>query len=112
MTVSDPATPRKNYSDLVAAYALRVHDVAGGQHHIVSPLGMWLLLALAAPLATGADREALERVLGCDADTARRGAEELLQDPHPALALAFAAWHRGEIGTALDAWRRALPSGT
>jgi len=48
-------------------------------------------------------------VLGCDVDTARRAADELLKDPHPALTLAFATWHRGDIGAGLDAWRRALP---
>jgi len=109
MSVADPKTPRKNYSDLVAAYALRLHAAAGDRHHIVSPLGAWLLLALVAPLVAGSDREELERVLGCDADTARRAADELLKDSHSALALAFAAWHRGDIGTGLDAWRRTLP---
>lgn len=109
MAVISRKIPREHWSDLVAAYALRLHAVAGDTHHIVSPLGAWLLLALAAPLATGSEREELERVLGCDAEAARRAADELLKDPHPQLALAFAAWHRGDIGAGLDAWRRALP---
>jgi hypothetical protein len=100
---------RKNYSDLVAAYALRLHAAAGDRHHVVSPLGAWLLVALTAPLASGSDREKLECVLGCDAETARRAVDELLENPHPALALAFATWHRGDIGAGLGAWRRALP---
>ena len=102
-------TARENYGDLVAAYALRLHAAAGDRHHVVSPLGAWLLVALTAPLASGSDRERLERVLGCDAETARRAADELLENPHPALALAFATWHRGDIGAGLDAWRWALP---
>lgn len=109
MTVANPKTPGKNYRDLVAAYALRLHAAAGDQHHVVSPLGAWLLLALTAPLTSGDDRKRLESVLGCDADTARRSAEELLRGPRPALALAFATWHRGDIGAGLDAWRRGLP---
>jgi len=43
-------------------------------------------------------REALERILGCDADTAARAAAEMLADPHPAVAMALAMWHRGDIG--------------
>ena len=100
---------RNNYSDLVSAYALRLHAAAGDQHHIVSPLGAWLLLALTAPIASGRDREELERVLGSDVETARRVADDLLADPHPELALAFAAWHRGNVGAELEAWREALP---
>jgi hypothetical protein len=102
-------TTRKNYGDLVAAYALRLHAAAGDRHHVVSPLGAWLLVALAAPLASDSDRKRLESVLGCDAETARRAADELLANPHQALALAFATWHRGDIGAGLEAWRCALP---
>src|SRR5262249_59602386 len=109
MPVTDPKTPFKNYSHLVAAYALRLHAAAGDRHHAVCPLGAWLLLALAAPLATGGNREELERVLGCDTDTARRTADHLLKDPHPALAQAFAMWLRGEGRAGLDAWGRGLP---
>ena len=102
-------TAPKNYGDLVAAYALRLHAAAGEQHHVISPLGAWLLVALTAPLASGSGRERLENVLGCNAETARRAADEMLENPHPALALAFAAWYRGDFGEGLDAWRRALP---
>lgn len=107
--MSVPKTAHKNYGDLVAAYALRLHAAAGERHHVVSPLGAWLLLALAAPLTSGSGRERLERVLGCDADTARRAADELLESPHPVLALAFASWHRGDVGAGLDVWHRELP---
>ena len=101
------AKPALNH--LIGTYALRLHAAAGDRHHVISPLGAWLLIALTAPLATGSDRERLESVLGCDAETARRAADELLENPHHALALAFATWHRGDIGAALDAWRCALP---
>ncbi|MBM0258971.1 hypothetical protein JNW89_21570, partial [Micromonospora sp. 4G55] len=43
----------------LARYAARLHAGAGDRHHVASPLGAWLLLALAAPAATGADRDEL-----------------------------------------------------
>jgi hypothetical protein len=101
---------RTDYCAQVAAYALRLHAAAGDRHHVVSPLGAWLLLALAGPLAHGADRDRLESVLGGDAESARRAAEDLLAHPDEVLALAVAAWHRGDIGGTVDAWRRALPA--
>ena len=109
MPIADPKTPRRDTSGLVAAYALRLHSAADDEQHVVSPLGAWLLLALAAPLTSGGNRERLETVLGCDAEVARRAADELLEVPPPALALAFASWHRGDIGPGLEAWSRALP---
>jgi hypothetical protein len=111
MSIEAPKPPRKNYSDLVAAYAPSLHAAAGEQHHVVSPLGAWLLLALAAPLTTGGDREALERILGCDVETAARAAGEMLAAPHPALSVALAMWHREGLGEALEAWGRTLPTG-
>lgn len=95
--------------NLMAAYAQRLHAAAGDGHHVVSPLSAWLMLALTAPLASGSCRERLERALGCDPEAARQAAVSLLENPHPALALAFAAWHRGDAGAAFDTWRRALP---
>ena len=35
--------------DAVAGYARRLHAAAGPGHHVASPLGAWLLLALCAP---------------------------------------------------------------
>ncbi len=43
----------------VAAYAARLHAAIGPGHHAASPLGAWLLLALAAPAARGHDRATL-----------------------------------------------------
>jgi hypothetical protein len=100
-------------SGLAAAAATslapRLHEAMGDGHHAVSPVGAWLLLALVAPLAVGDDREELERALGCDAESARRAADELLRKPHPAVSAALAAWGAGALGPALEAWRRALP---
>lgn len=94
----------------VARYAERFHAEIGDDHHVASPLGAWLLLALAAPAARGSDRAALEDVLGVDAEVAAATAAELLADPHPLVLAAAAVWHRPEFETdALTGWLGALP---
>jgi hypothetical protein len=95
----------------VARYGARLHAAAGNQHHVASPLGAWLLLALAAPASTGEDRDTLTDVLGCDVDTAARAAAELLADPHPLVAAAAAVWTAREYtGTAdFQHWQAGLP---
>ncbi|GAA4389104.1 hypothetical protein [Tsukamurella soli] len=58
---------------------------------IVSYLGLWLLLAVAAP----ADRTGeIADVLGIAPDTAAETARRLLDAPHPAVAAALGAWAR------------------
>jgi hypothetical protein len=89
-------------TDLVAAvcrYADKLHRAVGGGHHVASPLGAWLVLALAAPAATGADRDRLEQILGCDATSAGALARELLSTPHASLRLAGAVWNAPEAHT-------------
>ena len=82
--------------DAVAGYARRLHAAAGSGHHVASPLGAWLLLALCAPAAASeaAARGPLREVLGCDAQVAARLAADLLGRPHPQVAAAVAAWTR------------------
>jgi hypothetical protein len=41
---------------LVAGYSRRLHAVIGERHHVASPLGAWLLLALAGPAQRRARR--------------------------------------------------------
>ncbi|MGN6333860.1 MAG: hypothetical protein ACTHOD_19775 [Motilibacteraceae bacterium] len=94
---------------MVAAYAERLHAAAGERHHVASPLAAWLVLALAAPVATGETRAALEEVLGADADEASAAAADLLARPHPAVVSAAACWWAVEGGPRLRAWRDALP---
>jgi hypothetical protein len=95
----------------LARYARRFHQVAGAGHHVASPLGAWLLLALAGPACAGDDLRQLEEILGADADAAARFAAELLVHPHPAVHAAAAVW--GGNGPAADAriasWRAGLP---
>src|SRR5215475_3534678 len=99
-------------ADCVARYAVRLHAAIGDRHHVASPLGAWLLLALAAPASTGEDRATLTEVLGCDVDAAARAAAELLADPHPLVAAAAAAWTaHGYTGTAdFQRWWADLPA--
>lgn len=79
-------------------------------HAVTSPLGAWLLLALAAPAASGPDRAALEEHLGTDATDAHRRAAELLARPHPAVHAAAAVWSRDHLlNESFTAWRSGLP---
>jgi hypothetical protein len=97
----------------LARYADRLHAVIGDGHHVASPLGAWLLLALAAPAAADPTRAELEEVLGTDVRTAAEAARALLEAPHPLVPSATAFWHRPGLGTAgLDGWRAALPGPT
>ena len=95
----------------LARYARRFHQVAGTGHHVASPLGAWLLLALAGPACAGDDLVQLEEILGADADAAAGFAAELLAHPHPVVHAAAAVW--GGNGPAADArvaaWRAGLP---
>jgi hypothetical protein len=98
----------------VAGYAGRLHAAAGSGHHVASPLGAWLLLALCAPATrNGAPPDpALAEVLGCDVDVAARLAAGLLGRPHPQVAAAAAAWIRDqpELTPVQRRWQSALPA--
>jgi len=96
----------------VAGYAARLHAAIGARHHVASPLGAWLILALAGPASAGADRAALADVLGCDVDAAARAASDLLTNPHPLVASAAAAWTdpAAPLPPSFVRWREALPT--
>ena len=95
----------------LARYARRFHQVAGAGHHVASPLGAWLLLALAGPACTGDDLLQLEEVLGADADAAAGFAAELLAHPHPVVHAAAAVWggNGSAAGARIASWRAGLP---
>ncbi|RLQ07640.1 hypothetical protein EAD96_06125 [Micromonospora sp. BL1] len=95
----------------LARYAERLHRAAGDTHHVASPLGAWLLLALTGPTATGDARAALAEALGADPDDAAAEARALLAAPHPMVAAATALWERTPAAE-LAAWRAALPEDT
>jgi hypothetical protein len=99
---------------LVAQYASVFNEsLAVDAHTVTSPLGAWLVLALVAPAAQGEHRAELERLLGTDAEDASDRASALLQQPHPAVAAALAAWYRRELLLpAFDEWLAMLPEVT
>ncbi|MET8360089.1 hypothetical protein [Micromonospora sp. NPDC005171] len=102
----------------LCAYAARLHATAGDRHHVASPLGAWLLLAVGAtaavePAATQGAATELARALGTDLPSAAEVARTLLNAPHPLVGSATALWHRsgqGDGGPA--AWRATLPGTT
>jgi hypothetical protein len=102
-------------SDLAACvtgYAARLHAAIGARHHVASPLGAWLLLALAGPASIGRDRVALTDVLGCDVDRAAAAAADLLTHPHPLVASAAAVWTdpKAPLPESFVRWREKLPA--
>ena len=92
---------------LVARYARRFHEVVGHEHHVASPLGAWLLLALCGPATSGEERRQLEDVLGCDVDEAASIAGGLLEQPHPVVGAAAAVWNKEGKGD--PGWLAGLP---
>lgn len=82
---------------LVCRYAERFQQAAGDSHHVASPLGAWLLLALCVPAARGRNRDEIASILGADPDAAQRVAARLLEQPHSAVAAAAALWTRGDL---------------
>jgi len=99
-------------AECVSAYAARLHAVIGTKHHVASPLGAWLVLALAGPASDGADRAVLSDVLGCDVADAARAAGDLLTQPHPVVASAAAVWTSPvwQFPDAFYRWRDTLPA--
>ena len=95
-------------SSLIARYARTLGDVIGDGHHVSSPLGAWLLLALCAPAAQGQDAAKLAAaVLGAEpGPAAALAASELLSEPHPLVAAAAAVWSAPGAGN--RAWLTSL----
>lgn len=103
----------------LSRYAENLHAQIGAEHHVASPLGAWLLLALSATAATdprAVDRRAadgLAEALGTDLTSAAEVARALLDAPHPLVASATALWHRpGQGDGGPSDWRAALPAAT
>src|SRR5215469_460671 len=96
----------------VTGYAARLHAAIGARHQVASPLGAWLLLALAGPASSGSDRGTLEEILGCDVDAASHAAAALLADLHPLVASAAAVWTTPghQFSAAFRRWQASLPA--
>ena len=105
---------RRSVAEAVERYAPVVHGLAPADHHVASPLGAWLVLALAAFADDGRDpqaREQLEAALGCSLPDAADAATTLLDRPHPAVTAAAALWWSVSIeGPALAAYAESLPA--
>ncbi|GAA3343438.1 hypothetical protein GCM10020358_42680 [Amorphoplanes nipponensis] len=99
--------------DALAAYAERLHAGIGDGHHVASPLGAWLLLALCASAGGGPAGDELAEVLGMPAGDAASAAAALLEHPHPLVSSATAVWHAPDRDTdGLRDWQAGLPPST
>jgi len=100
----------EDWTDALTAYAERLHAAAGPDHHVVSALGAWLLVALCAPLAETEARAELAEVLGADPMEAAQFATELLSQPHPMVAAGAGLWVAPAVTTpVMERWRDGLP---
>lgn len=104
----------RSLADAVVGYAARLHRDRS-DHHVGSPLGAWLLLALAAQAAPvdHPSRPELAEALGMDVDAAGAAARDLLARPHADLLTATGAWlHESARTQRITAWAAALPERT
>lgn len=115
-STSDTRTPRIDVATHVAAYADRLHRALGGEHHVVSPLGVWLVLALAGTATSrSTTQDRVAAVLGLDPFDAAAATRALVDDAPPELGLAVGAWvaeatRRRADPAAYDVWSRSLPT--
>ncbi len=78
-------------------------------HAVSSPLGWWLLLALAAPAVPAHRSGELADALGCDPSTAHGMACDLVADPHPAVGAAVAVWSSPRLLETFGTFTSTLP---
>jgi serine protease inhibitor len=90
-----------------------IHSIAGDIHHSASPMGLWLLLAVAssATQRDSPDRKEVEKALGMPSEQALCVVEELLDGPGDAsspvtkaLKSAMALWLREDSLSGLRTW--------
>jgi hypothetical protein len=80
------------------------------RHGVVSPLGLWLLLATVSPLAALDEARELRDALGLKPNEAAPAAANLIATPHPALGATVALWRRrGQVTPGFRAWTELLP---
>ncbi|HXS65439.1 MAG TPA: hypothetical protein VN767_21490 [Streptosporangiaceae bacterium] len=100
-------TASTDLANLIVRYARTLGDVIGDGHHVSSPLGAWLLLALCSPAARGQDAAKLSEVLGADSGQAASTAADLLGQPPALVAAAAAVWNAPGAGN--QDWLASLP---
>ncbi|MBY0287294.1 MAG: hypothetical protein K2X52_09100 [Mycobacteriaceae bacterium] len=104
------AATRPRTPDLITAYAASTRQTLGtAKSPVISYLGLWLLLARFAPVATRAHRARLVDVLGVSCEEAAALAAGLLDAPHPTVAAALGAWSRSPVTTLLPVPLGELP---
>lgn len=105
--------PVREVLPALLAFSDRFHRAVGDTHHVASPLGAWMLLAVAATTAPpGPARARLAAALGMEPATAADYVRRLLERPHEAVAAGLALWTREEAESeALSEWRATLPNG-
>jgi hypothetical protein len=107
----DEPTRNGRLVELVAAYGRRIAPaVAGAGHQVVSPLGIWLLVATASREAAPRDRDRLEVALGCPLEEAVALTSAFLADPPAGLAAGHALWHNPDLVVEeFPGWTSGLP---
>ncbi|GGL96386.1 hypothetical protein [Nakamurella endophytica] len=104
---TDPSERPADLRHAVARYADRLHGGIGTGHHVASPLGAWLLLAVAASAEPGAGE--LAGALGMPPDRAAAHARGLLAAPPTAVAAAAGLWTQLDPDR-VGRWRSRLPA--
>ena len=98
-------------ADAVNGLVRRVHGPVRDTHHVASPLGVWLVLALAVPAMLAEQRARAESLLGMSAEQAAGAAAAMLAEYPEAVRAAVAVWRRRERTTpALETWLAGLPA--
>jgi len=96
---------------IICRYSDRFHRLGEGSHHAGSPLGAWLIVALASRAASGRLREELTAILGVDPGSAASCADRMLGAGHPAVACAVAVWAQaGRDAESLAPFLGSLPA--
>lgn len=91
-------------------FSARFQEQFGAKQAIASPLGAWMLLALAATAARDDARRELAVSLGMDVGRAAQLVGAMLGESHPAVACACALWTAARFDTErLREWRAHLP---
>lgn len=97
------------YSPLEQSIDL-LHKKAGDEHHLVSPMGLWLLMAAASTITDpgSKDRRRIEKFLGLPVEQASAVVEELLNSGEntEALKASIALWVRGTDINELKQWAK------
>lgn len=103
-------TTRSDTAGLITAYAASSRQTLdAAQTPAISYLGLWLLLARFAPVATGKNSARLAEVLGVSCADAAVLAADLLDAPHPTIAVALGAWSRSQVAATLPVALDELP---